>query len=95
MTKTQTQEKLQNTTAYDAKALVSIDFGNGQPKAILDIPGVAEPIRCTFPSIVQELTAPNSDCIRLVVDGGDKFFKVGHFGSNFEAFRTGNSTGVE
>jgi hypothetical protein len=91
MSKLQTLEKVANTTSYDSKALVSIDFGNGQPKAILDIPGVSEPICCTFPSIVQELPIPNSDCIRLVQDGQQRFFKVGHLDQNFEAYRTGNS----
>lgn len=84
-------EKAPNTTNYDAKALVSIDFGNGQPKAIIDLPGVDEPIRCTFASVVQELQRPNSDCIRLVQDGGEKFYKVGHLDGNTEAHRTGNS----
>ena len=85
--------KARNTTSYDARALISIDFGNGQPKAILDIPGCDAPIRITFPSIVKELPTPNSDCIRLVTTTGQKFFKVGHLDTNFEAYRTGNTTG--
>jgi hypothetical protein len=91
MTQLKQRQKVHNTTSYDAKALISIDFGNGQPKAVLDIPGVSEPIRVTFPSIVQELQLPNSDCIRLVQNGEQKYFKVGHLDSNFEAYRTGNS----
>lgn len=91
MPKQKDQEKVRNTTSYDAKALVTIDFGNGRPKAILDIPGVDGQIYQSFPSIVQELPVPNSDCIRLVQGGEQKFFKVGHIDSNFEAHRTGNS----
>ena len=45
----------------------------------------------SFQAIVQELTLPNSDCIRLVQNGEQKYFKVGHLDSNFEAYRTGNS----
>ena len=91
MPKLKPLEKVANTTAYDSKALIAIDFGNGAPKAILLIPGVTEPIEQKFPSIVQELTLPNSDCIRLVQNGEQKYFKVGHIDSNFEAYRTGNS----
>ena len=91
MNKAKTLEKVRNTTSYDARALVAIDLGNGQPKAIIDMPGIDRQIQQTFPSIVQELLVPNGDCIRLVVEGGEKFLKVGHIDSNFEAYRTGNT----
>lgn len=79
------------TTTPTARATVLIDLGNGDVKAMSQLPGSDKWEKCKFPSHVAESPGANSDCLRLVTSDGDKDYLVGEFAADIVCSQTGRT----
>lgn len=82
-----------NNTAKNAKALVVIDFGNGDVKVKAQLPGSAKWANYLFPSHVAEAAQPSKQCLTLITDNGLKNYLVGDVAQDVPCSRTGSTAG--
>lgn len=85
------QSTARDTTSHSARALVTIDLGNGEVKAAVRMPGTAGWISTKFDSTVRVARENESNSIRLATDGGFIFYAVGEKSSTSERDRTGRT----
>ena len=78
-------------TSKTARAIVLIDFGNGDVKAMAQLPGAEPWVKCKFPSHVAISPTANSDCLRLVTENGDQDYLVGQLAADIQCSRTGRT----
>ncbi|MEM1308039.1 MAG: hypothetical protein AAGF98_00810, partial [Cyanobacteria bacterium P01_H01_bin.153] len=64
------EKQVKNCTSSTAKALVLIDLGNGDVKALGKLSGTGKFVRCRFPSHVAIVPAGNSDCLSVLTADG-------------------------
>lgn len=87
---------LEQKTALDnssptARALVTIDLGNGEVKAAVRMPGTSGWISTKFDSTVRTAKENESGSIRIATADGFKFYSVGETGATCESDRTGRT----
>ena len=85
------QKTASDTTSQTARALVTIDLGNGEVKAAVRMPGVGGWIPTKFDSTVRTAKESESGSIRLATADGFKFYSVGETGGTAEGDRTGRT----
>ena len=85
------QKTATDTTSPTARALVTIDLGNGEVKAAVRMPGIAGWITTKFDSTVRVTKENEAGSIRLATPDGFKFYAVGETGSTSEGDRTGRT----
>ena len=79
------------TTTPTARATVLLDLGNGEVKALSQLPGSDTWQRVKFPSHVAESPTANSDCLRLVTSDGAKDYLVGEPAADIQCSQTGRT----
>ena len=85
------QKTATDNTSASARALVTIDLGNGDVKAGARMPGVSGWIPVKFPSTVRLAEKNESGSIRLATPDGFSFYQVGEGGRAGEQHQTGNT----
>ena len=85
------EKQVKNCTSPTAKALVLIDLGNGDVKALGKMNGTRKFVRCCFPSHVAIVPTGNSDCLSVLTADGPQPYLVGQSATNIACTRTGKS----
>lgn len=85
------QKTASDTTSPTARALITIDLGNGEVKAAVRMPGVGGWIPTKFDSTVRTAKENESGSIRLATADGFKFYAVGETNATSEGDRTGRT----
>lgn len=85
------QKTATDTTSLNARALVTIDLGNGEVKAAVRMPGVSGWIPAKFDSTVKVAAENAAGAIRLASPTGYSFYSVGETGATSEGDRTGRT----
>lgn len=84
-------KQVKNCTSSTAKALVLIDLGNGDVKALGKMNGTDKFVRCRFPSHVAIASNTNSDCLSVFTANGSQPYLVGEPAAEIACTRTGQS----
>ena len=84
-------KQVKNCTSPTAKALVLIDLGNGDVKALGKLRGTDKFVRCRFPSHVAIAPYANSDCLTVITVDGPQSYLVGEHAAAIACSRTGQS----
>ena len=84
-------KQVKNCTSATAKALVLIDLGNGDVKALGKMNGTDKFVRCCFPSHAALAPSANSDCLMIATAEGFKTYLVGQPAADIACSRTGQS----
>ena len=84
-------KQVKNCTSATAKALVLIDLGNGDVKALGKMNGTDKFVRCRFPSHVAIAPNANSDCLAVLTADGLQPYLVGEPAAKVACSRTGKS----
>ena len=84
-------KQVKNCTSQTARALVLIDLGNGDVKALGKMNGTDKFVRCRFPSHVAIVPNPNSDCLAVLTANGSQPYLVGEPAAEIACSRTGQS----
>lgn len=84
-------KQVKNCTTPIAKALVLIDLGNGDVKALGKMNGADKFVRCRFPSHVATALNANSDCLAVITADGLQPYLVGEHAAEIACSRTGKS----
>ena len=84
-------KQVKNCTSSKAKALVLIDLGNGDVKALGKMNGTDKFVRCRFPSHVAIALNANSDCLSVITAEGLQPYLVGEYAAEIACSRTGKS----
>ena len=84
-------KQVKNCTSSTARALVLIDLGNGDVKALGKMNGTDKFVRCRFPSHVAIVPNANSDCLAVLTANGSQPYLVGEPAAEIACSRTGQS----
>jgi len=84
-------KQVKNCTSSTAKALVLIDLGNGDVKALGKLNGTDKFVRCRFPSHVAIAPNANSDCLAVLTANSLQPYLVGEPAADIACTRTGQS----
>ena len=84
-------KQVKNCTSVTAKALVLIDLGNGDVKALGKMNGTDRFVRCRFPSYAALAPFTNSDCLTIATAQGFQTYLVGAPAADIACSRTGQS----
>ena len=84
-------KQVKNCTSPTAKALVLIDLGNGDVKALGKMNGTDKFVRCRFPSHVALAPDANSSCLSVMTADGLQSYLVGDHAAEIACSRTGQS----
>ena len=84
-------KQVKNCTSPTAKALVLIDLGNGDVKALGKMNGTDKFVRCRFPSHVAVAPKKSSDCLVVFTADGLQPYLIGMPAAQIACTRTGQS----